>query len=326
MAHRRAILFMIFVMMFSFLLTIVFGILFAQGILEVEIIMSPWFIIIFQVLSFLLPLAIWLGIHREKLNVHLPHMRLGSVNIICIVGLSLLLQPAMMVVSGLTAIFFPNQVSEMVMGMADYPYLLLIIAVAVTPAICEEVVFRGYMQKKYENKSFWTMAISTGFFFGVIHFNPQQFFYAFVMGIIFAYMVHATRSIRAAVISHFIMNASQVSLLWFTVRMTQFMEEQPDFFPEAYSAQPSDAEMIAAFALLGFIAIFSTIAAVILFNFFAKHNKQRIAEYEAKHIEETPENPPEELELQESKLRGRLIDGALILVIVSLYVIFIFVI
>lgn len=321
MAYRRAILFMIFMMMFSFFVTIVLSMMFSQEILNIAIVGSPWFIIFFQVLSFLLPLAIWLAIHREKINVHLPHMRLGTVNIICIVGLSLLLQPAMMIVSGITSIFFPNEVSEMILGMVEYPFLLLVFAIAVTPAICEEVVFRGYMQKKYEGKSFWTMAISTGFFFGVIHFNPQQLVYAFVMGIIFSYMVHATRSIRAAVIAHFVMNASQVSLLWFTTWMARIAEESTDFSIDVY-AQPTDAEMIVAFALMGFIAVFSTIAAGILFNFFAKHNKQRVAAYEAKHADEIQSN--EETPTVSPTIKDHIIDGALILVIVSLYVIFVF--
>ncbi|MCL1863185.1 MAG: CPBP family intramembrane metalloprotease [Defluviitaleaceae bacterium] len=317
MMHRRAILFMLFLMMFSILLTLIFGLMLEMGTLDREVIMSPWFIIISQMLAFLLPLTIWLGIHKEKLNVFLPHMRLGSINITCIIGLSLLLQPAMMVVSGLTTIFFPNEVSEMVMGMVGYPLLLLIIAIAVTPAICEEVVFRGYMQKKYENKSFWSMAISTGFFFGVIHFNPQQFFYAFVMGIIFAYMVHVTMSIRAAVIAHFVMNASQITFLWVMVRLPELLEEHPDF---DMHAQPSDAEIVMAFVLLGVIAIFSTIAAGILFNFFAKHNKKRLEDYRAKHpMPETSSEPQ-----PESCLKDRVIDGALIAAVASLYLIFVF--
>ena len=325
MAYRRGMLFMIFIMMFVILLNFVLLVVFNQGLVDSQVVRSPWFIIFYQVMSFIVPLALWLGFHKEKLNAHLPHMRLGATNIICIVGLSFLLQPAMMVISGITNLFFDNEVSTLVMGMADYPLLLLFLAIAVTPAICEEVVFRGYIQKKFETKSFWVMALANGFFFGVMHFNPQQFFYAFAMGVIFAYMVYMTKSIRAAVISHFIMNASQVSLLWFTVRMTEFIE----YYTETYNGQsdidvyalPEEVAIIVALALLAFIAIFSTVGAVILFRYFAKHNKKRLENYYAKNLQE---EVVEEGIVEEVKSKDRIIDASLILVIVALYVFFVF--
>ena len=322
-------------------------VLIAWGIDVVAVVSSPWFIIFRQLFVLLLPLGIWLGIHKEKINPHLPHMRLGNTNIVYIIALSLLLQPAMMAVSGITSIFFPNEIGEMVLSLTDYPYLLLILAIAVTPAICEEVVFRGYIQSTYKNKAFWTMALINGLLFAIMHLNPQQFPYAFIMGIIFAYMVHATRSIRAGVIAHFIMNASQITLMY----VISIMVEREDISDEitttsgytaSASAVPSQIEMIVTFTILGIIALAVTVLAAYVFRLFVLHNRKRVMAYEQKikaamdalelHI--TPDTPetteietPEEIPQSTlPKWANITIDVALVLAIVALYVNFIFVI
>ena len=50
---------------------------------------------------------------------------------------------------------------------------LVIIVIAIVPAICEEVMFRGYIQRSFEfkMKPIWAVLI-TAIFFGVYHFNP----------------------------------------------------------------------------------------------------------------------------------------------------------
>ncbi|MCL2456863.1 MAG: CPBP family intramembrane metalloprotease [Defluviitaleaceae bacterium] len=283
MAHRRGLFFMLFLMFYflfaSTALVLVFG----------EAAESPWAMVFFQSVAFLLPLAVWLGIFRENVNQHLPHIRLGATNIIYIVGLSFLLQPAMVAISGISAIFFPNEMGEFLLEQMHYPLWLLIIGFAVTPAICEEVIFRGYIQSTFKGKPFVVTAFVNGLFFGIIHFSAQQFFYAFAMGIIFAYFVHATRSIRASVISHFILNASQISLLWWAVRYEEKNAEQIEAAEELLanmdfgageifsSIDFGDVMVIIQIALAGAILIGATFGAGILMYFFRRHNLKRFA-------------------------------------------------
>lgn len=352
MEHRRGILFMIFLMFCSFAFRFVAsnfvfpaeGLLYQMGIDRHAVASSLWFQIFFMIMVLLVPLAIWLAIFRENINLHLPHMRLGKKNILLLIGFSIFIQPAIMIVSGLTSFLFPNEISGFVMEAVQQPYWLLMLALAVTPAICEEVVFRGYIQSTYKNKPFWTMALINGLFFAAIHMNPHQFPYAFIMGIFFAYMVFATRSIRAAVISHFVLNASQVSLVWFAERLPRWMErlgldtyelgaamaEADAILYDFYKMDSSQNEMVlVALAIGGGIALFTTPFAVWLFREFVKHNKKRVAEYEEKIASEKIEAPAEEIpeitpEPPASKRKHLAIDTALILVILALYVIFVF--
>ncbi|MCL1845959.1 MAG: CPBP family intramembrane metalloprotease [Defluviitaleaceae bacterium] len=356
--HRRGLFFMLFWVNYYFVYMTVFSILFAGPLgtgVGFSIVSSLWFQMFFQITILLLPLAIWLAIFREKINEHLPHMRLGKTNLLYIVGLSIFIQPLFMVVAFAVNLVFPNETGEFVMQQANYPLWVMILVIAVTPAICEEVVFRGYIQSSFRNKTFWTMALMNGLFFGIMHFNAHQFFHTFLAGIFWAYMVYATRSIRAGVISHFIMNASQVSFIWFAIRLPIWLENLLDMTDEyelgidyildaVYDIDPVDPELLAAmipvFIMFGLIATGSTIVAILLLRGFDAHNKKRVAEYEAKIAAESAEREDAEIEIKEAEItpepeitpesslkekrKNLAIDVTIILAIVAVYVFIVF--
>ena len=83
----------------------------------------------------------------------------------------------------------------------------IIIVVAVVPAICEEVFFRGYVQKSFELaiKPIWAMLI-TAFFFAIYHFNPYGFIALVGLGIYFGYAAYKSNSIFIPIILHFLNN------------------------------------------------------------------------------------------------------------------------
>jgi hypothetical protein len=299
MAHRRGLFFMIFLMVYFVVVNDLLAIFFSNFTFA----SSLWFLIFRQIAALLLPLAIWLAFFRENVNQHLPHIRLGTTNTIYIVGLSLLIFPVMAFISMVTSFFIPNVVSEFMLSRMEEPLWLLLLVVAVTPAICEEVVFRGYIQSAFKKIPFVTMALLNGLFFAIIHFGWSQFFYAFAAGIFFAYIVYATRSIRAAVISHFIINAINISLIWLTVNLS---ENFAAGLEQVEAMDSGDWQLIFTYVFIVVWAIGSAIGAGFLLYFFGKHNSERFAS------EEISEEP---------KIKLTLFDGVLILAIVLLYVI-----
>jgi membrane protease YdiL (CAAX protease family) len=88
-----------------------------------------------------------------------------------------------------------------------FEYFLVIVTVSITPAICEEVFFRGFVQKSFEYKQKPIIAILlTSLFFGFYHFNPYGLLPLIAIGMYLGYSVYLSNSIVVPVVLHFINN------------------------------------------------------------------------------------------------------------------------
>jgi membrane protease YdiL (CAAX protease family) len=94
---------------------------------------------------------------------------------------------------------------------------LVIIAVSIVPAICEEVMFRGYIQRSFEFKikPIWA-ALVTAVFFSLYHFNPYGLLPLMVLGFYFGFAAYMSKSIVIPITLHFLNNFSAV-LLFFII-------------------------------------------------------------------------------------------------------------
>ncbi len=90
--------------------------------------------------------------------------------------------------------------------------LLIVVVVAITPAICEEVFFRGFVQKSFEQrlKPYWS-ALITAIFFGLYHFNPYGLLPLIALGFYLGWAAYTTNSIFIPMILHFINNFTAVT-------------------------------------------------------------------------------------------------------------------
>ena len=85
--------------------------------------------------------------------------------------------------------------------------ILIVITVAITPAICEELFFRGFVQKSFEFKLKPFFAIFlTALFFGIYHFNPYGLLPLIVIGMYLGFAVYLTDSIIVSMALHFLNN------------------------------------------------------------------------------------------------------------------------
>lgn len=91
--------------------------------------------------------------------------------------------------------------------------LFVIGVIAVVPAVCEEVMFRGFVQKSFELKikPVWAILI-TSVFFGLYHFNPYGIVPLIGLGIYFGFAAYMSNSILVPVILHFLNNFIAVIL------------------------------------------------------------------------------------------------------------------
>ena len=100
-------------------------------------------------------------------------------------------------------------------GNVDYStghFFLELFLVAVLPAFCEEFTHRGILLQGIKHAGFKKAILISSLMFGLIHFNVQQFFYAFIIGLILGFVSVVAKNIFPAMIIHFVNNAISVYL------------------------------------------------------------------------------------------------------------------
>lgn len=146
-------------------------------------------------------------------------------------------------------------------GNNVFEIILIIITVSVTPAICEEFFFRGFVQKSFEYKlKPLTSIFITSFFFGIYHFNPYGLVPLVLLGMYFGFSVYLSNSIIVPIILHFLNNF--ISIIAFFV----FGEE------ELMQSNFVDADGINTHILI-FVLLLILFSA---FVFFLKKNYNKI--------------------------------------------------
>lgn len=96
-------------------------------------------------------------------------------------------------------------------------FIASLVVVALIPAICEEVLFRGFLLSSFKGKSkkskIWAIII-VGILFGIMHLNFIRIVPTAMLGILFAYSALATKSIWTSVFMHFLNNGFSVCVLY----------------------------------------------------------------------------------------------------------------
>lgn len=93
---------------------------------------------------------------------------------------------------------------------------LALFHIAVVPAICEEVLFRGYLLRSFERStSTWVAILLSGALFGLYHLQLTNMLPLALLGVALGAITVATGSIIPAMVAHFINNAGAVLLVRF---------------------------------------------------------------------------------------------------------------
>jgi len=96
-----------------------------------------------------------------------------------------------------------NPVDEMVMDMS--PWIMALSTVVIAP-VMEEIMFRKLLIDRIIPFGQKAAVIISGVSFGLFHGNFYQFFYACILGMIFAYVYSSTGNIRYTIVLHMIIN------------------------------------------------------------------------------------------------------------------------
>lgn len=186
--------------------------------------------------TFLLPsLVYWIGIERKKTSAFYLQSRDSYRDLVPIFFLTIVLMPF----TGLVAewnesMVLPDALSGIEQWMKDNESTLArltefllsfrtagelfiaIVVIAVIPAVGEEVLFRGILQRKLAEHwanvhlAIWVSA----FVFSAIHFQFYGFLPRLFLGAMFGYLYFWTGRLAMAIFAHFINNAVTVVFMW----------------------------------------------------------------------------------------------------------------
>lgn len=235
---------------------------------------SKIMLLISHVITFIFPAIIYLIITKQSVKDVLKLNKLYFKDALLIILLAFVCQPIMTFFSLISQFFFENEIGNFVTGIVDSPYIILLLLIAVLPAITEEITIRGVVLSGYEDKNIYLAASITGLLFGIMHLDPQQFLYAVVLGFILALVVRITNSIFASALIHFLINGTSITLqklLSFIPENTSVMEQATEVSLRSLAV----SEKIFMAIFYGLIALAFGIAAYFIIRKLAELNIRR---------------------------------------------------
>lgn len=231
-------------------------------------------LLISHVVTFIFPAIIYLIITKQSAKDVLRLNRLYFKDALLIILLAFVCQPIMTFFSLISQFFFENEIGNFVTGIVDSSYIILLLLIAVLPAITEEITIRGVVLSGYEDKNIYLSCAITGLLFGIMHLDPQQFLYAAVLGFVLALVVRITNSIFASALIHFLINGTSITLqklLSLIPENTSVMEQATEVSLRGLETQ----EKIFMATFYGMIALAFGIAAYFIIKKLADLNIRR---------------------------------------------------
>jgi len=156
---------------------------------------------------------------RRALRLHMP----GILTIPAAMLLAVLLHPTVGALQGVVMELYPlsDEVREALQATQELflaaPLWQVVLLIAVTPAICEELAFRGFILtglQRMGNK--WRAIIYSAIFFGLAHAILQQSLIASLVGVVIGFLAVQTGSLWPGVAYHLVHNSMPLLLVQLT--------------------------------------------------------------------------------------------------------------
>lgn len=178
-----------------------------------------------EVLFLLIP-ALAIGLAKGDMKERFMFNRISIKEFIMLIIIGILAIRAVLSINIISMEFFHNFLDDALGKMGTRSLIEWILILAVTPAVCEEIVMRGVVLSEYRNVSVRKAAVVNGLLFGLFHLNINQFLYAFFLGVVMVYIVVITKSIFSSMFIHFMLNGTSAVLFWATNKYPELLKIQ----------------------------------------------------------------------------------------------------
>lgn len=233
-------------------------------------------IIITEFLLIALPVLIYIISRKGSIRRELRFNRLRFVDAVLVIMIFFCGYPVALFIN-----LIPNVILSLFGKLIPSPiptasnineYLILLMIVAGSAGLCEEILFRGLVMRGYEKLGMWKSIIFTATLFAILHMNIQNIFGPLFLGILLGYVVHVTDSIFAGMLGHFFNNAISVSLIFLGTQLKLFNPSMAQNIPEG-------TETLGLFfgaVIMGFIAVLPAILLVFCMKSLKELNTERL--------------------------------------------------
>jgi len=194
-------------------------------------------LLITEYIIILLPNILYLKIRGYSLKHTLRLNRLSLKQGLYIALIILFTYPIAVFLNSIV-IFILNSIGNVVpspLPIPDEPktYLLSLFVIALSPGICEEIMFRGTIMRAYENMGTKRAIIYSALLFGIFHLNLQNLIGPSFLGLILAIIVYKTDSIYASILGHTLSNGIAMTISYFAGKIQGQLQEVPtDVVPD----------------------------------------------------------------------------------------------
>ena len=238
------------------------------GIVEGNVNLVRWATLIGQIVFILLP-TLWLARARHGALVPFFRIRLPEVGelvstMVAVFALQQILQTYMVLQD---AIPLPPDLQKMidvvrrmmeemyqVLMTAHSPgeFLVVVLIVALAPAVIEELLFRGLVQRNFEEAAGGLRgAIIAGLIFGAYHLNPFSIIPLMALGAYFGFIVFRSENITLAISAQFFNN--------FIACAAVYLKLDDNFIAIAPAARPGNTLIAANFLVFALVFVAATL-------------------------------------------------------------------
>ena len=117
----------------------------------------------------------------------------------------------------------------------DHLIWLTLFNIGIVPAVCEEIMYRGYVMRCFEKSwGIWVAIIFSGLIFGAYHMQPTNLLPLAAIGVVLAYVTWTSKSIYPAMLAHFINNGGSVLVATYQPE-SAFAEMTPETVPPLWA-------------------------------------------------------------------------------------------
>lgn len=213
-----------------YVVAVILSVLFVWEIFFLSPFLGTYLGIAGTVLHELILAAIGIGVFvvfRGKMKVIFPFKDLRWDHTLGTILMWIGAYQMMMVISYLMSLLFPEEVaqaSESVNALVDMLSVRTgLLVVALVPAVCEEIAFRGALLSCFRHlKNRWTGIVIVSVLFGAFHGSIWRMIPTAILGAFMGYILFETENMFYNMLFHFINNAVPVLLMGITRVLSQF--------------------------------------------------------------------------------------------------------